>query len=105
MEGLARNCRQRLLFGGHRQFGPQPFIDLDPARIAEARREAYLAAIKDYARAPPRGASAWLRELLDPAAAVAGFDLAQFLDTLPARPMARALAARARRKLLMKARP
>ena len=72
--------------------------ELDPAKIAATRLAGYEAAIANHAKAPPPAVAPWLRELLTPGAGQ-HFDMAAFLETLPARPMLRALAGRARRKL------
>lgn len=74
--------------------------ELDPARIAAERMAGYEAAIAGHAAAPPRSAPVWLRELLTPGA-LQDFAMADFLETLPARPMLRSVAGRARRKLAL----
>ena len=74
--------------------------ELDPARIAAERMAGYEAAIAGHAATPPRPAPIWLRDLLTPGA-LQDFQMADFLETLPARPMLRSIAGRARRKLAL----
>ena len=75
-------------------------LELDPARIAAERMAGYEAAMAAHALAPPQPASPWLRDLLTPGA-LQDFQMTDFLETLPARPMLRSIAGRARRKLAL----
>ena len=72
--------------------------ELDPAKIAAERLASYEAAIAGHSQVSPRAAPEWLHDILTPGA-LRGFHMADFLDTLPARPMLRSVAGRARRKL------
>ena len=67
--------------------------ELDPARIVSERMAAYQQAIASHRADPPERVPGWLRDLLTPGA-TGGFDMQDFLSTLPVRPMLAAVADR-----------
>jgi glycosyltransferase involved in cell wall biosynthesis len=75
--------------------------ELDPARIAARRFESYQAAIKNHRQSKPMAASDWLSGLLSPQASDS-FEMRDFLGTLPARSLLRAVGDRLYQKIFGK---
>lgn len=73
--------------------------ELDPVKIAAEHVAAFGSVVAAHDAAPPNAAPIWLRDILTPGT-MCDFHIKDFLDTLPARPLLRSVAGRARRKFL-----